>query len=660
MPADTAGLENLFFQSSSKYSVLEEIGRGGMGIVFRAQKNTGGVIDNVVLKSLRTIRPDEEEKLRQEASIATMLRNENIVKTYGLESVPFGKLPADFLSMLELQPEEKAAKKVKGDQKYLLFLVMDYIKGTDFYNLLTQHLKKDLLFPAPLAAFVIGRIASALSYAHTYIIHRDISPENVLISDQGVCKLTDFGIAVVSHQQPEDWAGKLMYMAPEQLRNNPIDERADIFALGLVAFQAVTGIPLLFAPFSLPFEDQVRMIYAQMEGNLLPPHMVRSDVPIELSRIIAKMLSFAPEYRYQRAATVVTELEKEYLYARGYGPTYNSLAAYIDIFKSDFQEYNEDQLQQLSFLKDANGQISLRRPLTIEGYTKAGQRLLAERKGTLVVERLRDLYKKKQAAPAHPKVQKMPVVKAQYLGNVVENFPLRDNTITIGRATDNIVVLPHKIVSGHHAKFYLKDGAPIVEDIGSQNGIFLNNAKVSKAYLQEGDKVQIGKTLFYFLWEKEPTNAEQMALFNDEFMPQIMHATDISVQFYPAEAVFVQLMGAIEQILLEAKVGELKRSLIPMAFYEVIQILGSKNTSSAMQLRIMRASRHMSFYCKAAQQSSGYDSFFYAMFQRMTKELAEEDQFDAEEMAISLILKAFDRIEMSRSRKEIGLFISYV
>lgn len=659
MPADTAGLENLIFQSSSRYSVLEEIGRGGMGIVFRAQKDTGNVIDNVVLKSLRTIRPEEEEKLRQEASIATMLRHENIVKTYGLETVAFPKLPPDFLSMLEMQAEEKFAKKGKNDQKYLMFLVMDYIKGTDFYNLLTQHLKKDLLFPVPLAAFVISRIASALSYAHTYIIHRDISPENILISDQGVCKLTDFGIAVVSHQQPEDWAGKLMYMAPEQLRNNPIDERADIFALGLVAFQAVTGIPLLFAPFSMPFEDQVRMIYAQMENNLLPPHNIRTDIPVELSRIIAKMLSFAPEYRYQRAATVVADLEKEYLYAHGYGPTNNSLAAYIDIFKSDFQEYNEDQLQQLTFLKDSSGQINLRRTLTIEGYTKAGQRLLAERKGTLVVERLRELYKKKQWAPA-PKVQKLPVVKAQYLSNVVENFPLQDNVVTVGRAADNIVVLPHKIVSGHHAKFYVKDGMPIVEDNGSQNGIFLNNTRIQKAYLQEGDKVQVGKTVFYFLWEKEPSAPEKMTVFNDEFVPQILHATDISVQFYPTESVFIKLMGMIEQILQESNVGELKRSVIPMAFFEVIQILGGKSPNSAMQLRIMRASRHLVFHCKPAQQSTGYDSLFYTMFQRMTKELDEEGQFAAEEIAISLILKAFDRIEMARSRKEVSLFISHV
>ena len=296
------GMENLSFNSTSSYKVERELARGGMGIIFLANKNTGGVKDSVVLKSLRTFNPDEEEKLRQEASIATMLRHENIVKTYGLELVPFSKLPGDFQGLInkegttsekETNKESffsrltgKTGKIKRPEEKNLLLLIMDYIKGTDFYTLLLNHLKENLLFPVPLSAFIISRIAGALSYAHTYIVHRDISPENILISEQGVCKLTDFGVAVVAHKQPEFWAGKLMYMAPEQLRNDPIDERADIFALGIVAYQALTGIPLLFAPSDIPFEEQIKMVYGQLERGIIPPHLVCKDVPVELSRII--------------------------------------------------------------------------------------------------------------------------------------------------------------------------------------------------------------------------------------------------------------------------------------------------------------------------------------------------------------------------------------
>ena len=513
---NNTGLENISFNSTSTYKVIKEIARGGMGIIFLADKNTGGVVDSVVLKSLRTYSIEEEEKLQQEASIATMLRHENVVKTYGLESVPFSKLPAEFQQVIQeeggdAEPQKSSIfgifagkSKAKKQDKPVLLLIMDYVKGTDFYTLLINHLKRNLLFPVPLAAFVISRIASALSYAHTYIVHRDISPENILISEQGVCKLTDFGVAVIAHQQPDYWAGKLMYMAPEQIRNDPIDERADIFALGLVAYQALTGISLLFAHGGLSFEDQVRVIYQQMEHNFVPAHMVRRDVPVELSRIISKMLALAPEYRYQRASAVVNDLEKDFLYARGFGPTNNGLASYIDIFNSNFLDYDEEQLQQLSFLKDEYGQISLKRPLRVEDFTKAGQRLLAERKGSLIVSQLRKIHKEnKKKSVVTKRYAKLPILKIKYLDNVVEAFSLEPGAIlTTGRSAQNMLVIPQRIVSGHHAQFYTEDDTVIIEDLESHNGTTVNGDKVQRAALREGDKIQIGSNILYFLWEK--------------------------------------------------------------------------------------------------------------------------------------------------------------
>jgi pSer/pThr/pTyr-binding forkhead associated (FHA) protein len=384
-------------------------------------------------------------------------------------------------------------------------------------------------------------------------------------------------------------------------------------------------------------------------------------VPVELSRIISKMIAFAPEYRYQRAGSVVSDLEKEYLYARGYGPTNNSLAAYIDTFKSDFQEYNEEQLQQLSFLKDETGQIALKRPLTIEGFTKTGQRLLAERKGAMIVERLRDVYKKKQKATvAYPRVEKFPILKAQYLNNVLEAFCLQENPITVGRGADCTVALPYKIVSGHHAKFYLKDGTAIVEDTGSQNGTFLNGTKVPKAYLQEGDKIQIGKTLFYFLREKEIVPPERITLLDDKFHPPALTDGEMTLQFLPKEDMLLKLMTVLEEILQKTNLGEMRRNVIPITVNEVVQFFASANAQIALQLRILRAPRYLAFYCKSTAPSSGYDAFCKNMLQRMNKELNEEMQFTAEEFATSLILKSFDRIEMSRTRKDICLLQSLV
>ena len=672
MNHELAGLENLSFNSTSNYKVKNELARGGMGIIFLAEKNTGGVFDQVVLKSLRTFNPEEEEKLRQEASIATMLRHENIVKTYGLESVPLMKLPKEMQSLLVQESKEeeettkgsffsrltsKTTRMKKPIEKNLLLLIMDYIKGTDFYTMLVNHLKENLLFPTSLSAFIISRIAGALSYAHTYIVHRDISPENILISEQGVCKLTDFGVAVVAHQQPEYWAGKLMYMAPEQIRNDPIDERADIFALGLVAYQAITGIPLLFAPSDMPFEDQVRLVYSQMEKSFVPPHLVCKDVPIELSRIISKMLALAPEYRYQRASSVVADLEKDYLYAKGFGPTNNSLASYIDIFNSGFQQYDEVQLQQLSFLKDENGQLALKRTLDVNLYTKAGQRLLAERKGCRIVNQLRKIHKerKKQMTEEVKRIDKIPVVKVKYLDNVVEAFALEEGDfLPVGRSTQNTVVIPDKIVSGQHARFYMAKGVAIVEDINSHNGTRVNGEKIQRAKLKEGDKIQIGSTLIYFLWEEKKSPPSKVYTV-DGFNTAALKEPEITLQFLPNDETLGSLNGIVEEVMKNTPLGIMKRNVITPAIYEAIRVFTGEVAESPTQLKIVRSNKSVSFRCYSAPESYGYEAFLSAVFRRMDNELDSKSSLEPEELAISLILKVFERIEMMRFSREIVL-----
>src|SRR4030095_15419096 len=101
-----------------------------------------------------------------------------------------------------------------SEQK-LYLMVMDYIEGTDVRTFQNDHYKRDLLLPAPLAAFIVSRVARSLSYAHQTIIHRDISPENLLLNTQGVVKLSDFGVAV--EQKEQGLTGKISYMSPEQI-----------------------------------------------------------------------------------------------------------------------------------------------------------------------------------------------------------------------------------------------------------------------------------------------------------------------------------------------------------------------------------------------------------------------------------------------------------
>ncbi|MFA5793961.1 MAG: serine/threonine-protein kinase [Candidatus Brocadiia bacterium] len=393
-------LAGISFHSTSTYTLVDEIGRGGMGIVFLAEKHTEGVNDYVVLKTVKTLSKEHESRLKHEANIATMLRHENIVKTYGMESLPVSSLPPSFRGEIDSlsagQPKDQrrynhfspigqmlnrkqpvlSTHKIHPshapDNRKLYFIAMDYVQGPDLQTLYSDHLEKHLLIPCELTGFIISRICRALGYAHQYIIHRDISPGNILINNHGVCKLSDFGVAAQTQEEMKFFAGKLAYMSPEQIKQEGIDTRTDIFSLGLVAYELITGIHPYTYPRRLSFEEQRNWVIDQMSREIIPPHQFRTDIPESLSLIIMKMLAKDKNKRYQNMIDVGDVLEQKYLYAQGFGPTNNSLSAYIDIFYSDFKEYKNEQLRQLNFLKGEDGNLVLTRNIRHRYYTPEG------------------------------------------------------------------------------------------------------------------------------------------------------------------------------------------------------------------------------------------------------------------------------------------------
>jgi serine/threonine protein kinase len=390
-------LSGLKFTSSSTYTIVGEIGRGGMGIVLLAEKNSEGVADLVALKTIRTKSADHEMRLKQEANVATGLRHENIVKTYGLEAIPYSQLPADFLQEFDRLSFEDAkrhairAAQLPGGrfadartkmrivpgpttEQKLYLMVMDYIEGTDLRTFQSEHHKRDLLLPVALAGFIVSRVARSLAYAHQTIIHRDISPENLLLNLQGVVKLSDFGVA--SDHKEEGLIGKVSYMSPEQIGGESADLRTDIYSLGLVLYLLLTGIPLQKVPMRMPATDRVEYARILIEKPVLAPHKVRTDVPEAVSDICMKMLAKDRDKRYLRAETVARDLEQKYLYAKGFGPTNNSLQAYIEIFDAQFKEIAPEQLQQLPFLHG-----ELKRPVSHVFYTPEGKAFLDEVRG---------------------------------------------------------------------------------------------------------------------------------------------------------------------------------------------------------------------------------------------------------------------------------------
>lgn len=383
-------LAGLSFPSSSSYTILDEIGRGGMGIVFLAEKDCEGVIDAVVLKTIRTYSPHHEETLKREANVATGLRHENIVKTYGLEAISFSALPDEFKAEIDTLSADKAQRRAVGrisigtdrrarmrkrrlemaaarrDDRRLYVIVMDYIEGTDLRTLHVAHLQRRLLLPCPLAAFVVSRICRALQYANEFLVHRDVSPENILLNAQGVAKLSDFGIAVSESQDTASFAGKLAYASPEQVGFEELDGRTDLYSLGLVLYQTLTGVSPQRPPPGLTFEPQLAHVRAAIQKGFPPPHAIRPDVPPALSEICMKMLARDRAQRYASAGDAGTDLEQKYLYAGGFGPTNNSMGAYVEIFNDGFRTVTREQAHQLAFLKGADGKYVFERKLPAE------------------------------------------------------------------------------------------------------------------------------------------------------------------------------------------------------------------------------------------------------------------------------------------------------
>jgi len=408
-----SSLRDLSFQSAATLTFVEEIGRGGMGIVYLAEKHCEGVSDLVVIKTIRSMNEKQLDMLKGEANIAAGLRHENIVRTFGLEAIPFDSLPVEFQDELHSYRESGENGSNKGREllsdlrmgqfrtlvdfteqpmllsdlnatgKRLYLIVMEYIEGWDLREIHSKHIRAGSLLPVTLSAFIISRLCRALAYAHQYIVHRDVSPENILISHQGVTKLMDFGIAVAADEEAFGFAGKIQYMAPEQVRNELVDNRSDIFALGLVAYHLLTGISLFLTPSGLDFQEQAAYYDQLLVNEIISPHEVCEDIPEAYSNIIMKMLALDPESRYQTIDRVGSDIEKKIIYAEGFGPTNNSLAAYLKMFESDFQIYTKEDLQQLAFLADEDNKYRLKRAIRKNLYTEKGCKLLEDRRSHL-------------------------------------------------------------------------------------------------------------------------------------------------------------------------------------------------------------------------------------------------------------------------------------
>jgi serine/threonine protein kinase len=297
------------------YRLLQRIAVGGMAEVFRA-KRTGveGFEKVVAVKRILPHLSDNKEFVDMfidEAKMVAGLTHPNIVQIFDL-----GKI----------------------DRTY--FIAMDYVHGRDLRTILRRGREKGLRIPLDLGLLVVSRVCSALEFAHRkkdehgvpmQIVHRDVSPQNILISFEGEVKLTDFGIAKAATKATITDAGalrgKLLYMSPEQAWGKPMDRRSDVFSLGIVFYEMVTDQKPFAASSEMSILETVR------ECRVVPPSQVNPRIPEKLERVLLKALSRDVEERYQDAAEMYRDLERV-LHERQ-PPTSAELSRFMELLFDD-------------------------------------------------------------------------------------------------------------------------------------------------------------------------------------------------------------------------------------------------------------------------------------------------------------------------------------
>lgn len=299
--------DSFFF--SAEYKIIRKIAEGGMGAVYKALKTGACGFEKVVaLKTMSTHLATHSKYTQmfiEEAKLVAKLDHENIVS----------------LSQLGITDKDS------------YFFELEYVNGLSLYDFFHHHELVRKPVPLKLAVFIISRIARALAYAHGQynpaanshgVVHRDLCPRNILISREGVVKLTDFGIAVVREVSDGDaLPGKAIFMSPEQANNYEVDFRSDIYSLGAVFFLLLAGDTSRKC-----YPDEKKILAGARTGNVEWDRLP-GDVDQELKALLEKMLAIDPDDRYSNTDDLARELEL-YIYRDGYGPTNKSLSNYMN------------------------------------------------------------------------------------------------------------------------------------------------------------------------------------------------------------------------------------------------------------------------------------------------------------------------------------------
>ena len=276
-------------QTIGKYRIIRGVGVGGMAQVFLASREgpEGFAKPYVIKRILPELSRDEQfaKMFVTEARVAAMLDHPNIVHVFDFEI---------------------------EDGNY--YLVMEHVAGASLAHILRANRRRGLALGAQIAMELGAAVAHALAYAHELtlpsgqpleLVHRDISPGNVLISRDGAVKLADFGVVKTSMTETVVGVvnGKWAYMSPEQITGQAVDQRSDLFSLGIVLYEVITGVRLFRAESAAATASRV------LEATIPRPGTLVLDLDSRLDDIVMKLLERNPDERYQTAAALAADLE---------------------------------------------------------------------------------------------------------------------------------------------------------------------------------------------------------------------------------------------------------------------------------------------------------------------------------------------------------------
>ena len=296
------------------YRLKKPLGAGGMGVVYHAVDETlGREVAIKVLHPHLLKNEEHKERFRREARVHAQLMHPNVV------------------TLLALYEEDGQ-----------MALVMEMVHGKD----LKEYLRAESNYPIVDLLQIALKLLDGLDAAHQLgLIHRDLKPANVLISDAGAIKLMDFGLAKLSNgdddlTQTGATVGSFRYMSPEQITNQPLDYRTDIYSFGILLYQMVTG--------RLPFDataetgGEFAIMEQQVREEATPPHEVNAAVPLVLSDLIMKMLAKSPDERPQSCSDVKQALQDMigHLSTQASAPSFSTLTEHATRY---FEQAGEAQ-----------------------------------------------------------------------------------------------------------------------------------------------------------------------------------------------------------------------------------------------------------------------------------------------------------------------------